>query len=62
MNQPKSNFYFKGMTFLFKIRDFFKPRIDILKEVIFMKYKKFLSIILILINIGSISANGLTYY
>jgi ubiquinone/menaquinone biosynthesis C-methylase UbiE len=33
MNKQESNFIYKGMVLLFKIRDFFIPRSDILKEV-----------------------------
>jgi len=33
MNKQESNFIYKGMVFLFKIRDFFRPRKEILKEV-----------------------------
>jgi len=33
MEKPSSDFYFKGMSFLFKIRDFFLPRKNVLKEV-----------------------------
>ena len=33
MEKPTSNFHFKFMSFGFKFRDFFLPRINILKEV-----------------------------
>lgn len=33
MDKPMSNFHFRLMSFMFKIRDFFIPRINILKEV-----------------------------
>jgi ubiquinone/menaquinone biosynthesis C-methylase UbiE len=33
MPKQESNFSYQGMAFLFKIRDFFRPRKDILKEV-----------------------------
>jgi len=32
MNKPESNFSYRGMVLLFKIRDFFRPRKEILKE------------------------------
>ena len=33
MDKPSSDFHFKGMSFLFKIRDLFLPRKNVLKEV-----------------------------
>ena len=33
MENPSSDFYFKGMTFLFKIRDLISPRKNVLEEV-----------------------------
>ncbi len=33
MDKPSSDFYFKGMTFLFKIRDLIFPRKNVLEEV-----------------------------
>jgi ubiquinone/menaquinone biosynthesis C-methylase UbiE len=33
MDKPSSDFYFKGMTFLFKIRDLIVPRKNVLEEV-----------------------------
>jgi ubiquinone/menaquinone biosynthesis C-methylase UbiE len=33
MGKPSSDFYFKGMFFLFKIRDFIFPRKNVLEEV-----------------------------
>lgn len=33
MDKPMSNFHFRLMSFMFKIRDFLIPRINILKEV-----------------------------
>ncbi len=33
MDKPSSDFYFKGMTFLFKIRDLIAPRKNVLEEV-----------------------------
>lgn len=33
MDKPDSNFHFKGMSLMFKFRDFFVPRTNILKEV-----------------------------
>ncbi|UCE21435.1 MAG: class I SAM-dependent methyltransferase [Candidatus Aminicenantes bacterium] len=33
MDKPSSDFHFKGMTFLFKIRDLIAPRKNVLKEV-----------------------------
>jgi len=33
MDKPMSNFHFKLMSFCFKFRDFFLPRMNILKEV-----------------------------
>jgi ubiquinone/menaquinone biosynthesis C-methylase UbiE len=33
MDKPSSDFHFKGMSFLFKIRDLFSPRANVLKEV-----------------------------
>ena len=32
MNEPMSNFHFKVMSFIFKIRDLFKPPDKVLKE------------------------------
>jgi ubiquinone/menaquinone biosynthesis C-methylase UbiE len=33
MDKEKSNFHFKLMAFKFRLRDFFRPRMDILKEI-----------------------------
>jgi ubiquinone/menaquinone biosynthesis C-methylase UbiE len=33
MDKPSSDLHFKGMSFLFKIRDLFSPRANVLKEV-----------------------------
>jgi len=33
MDKPSSDFHFKGMTFLFKIRDLLSPRKNVLEEV-----------------------------
>lgn len=33
MDKPESNFHFKVMSFAYKFRDFFLPRMNILKEV-----------------------------
>ena len=33
MDRPMPNFMFKGMSFILKLRDFFRPREDVLREV-----------------------------
>ena len=33
MDKPSSDFHFKGMSLLFKIRDLFSPRANVLKEL-----------------------------
>ena len=32
MDRPMPNFMFKGMSFILKLRDFFRPREDVLRE------------------------------